>query len=265
MLTVRNLILLLDYYFPLELPAQEALYVLLLLLTLFPLYSLHNLQRQDGSRQPMETAWKKSFHIVMEWFTNEINNTFPDLLQVTLPNSYILGIFPDLLQVTLSNSYILGICDNLDWIYEYLGSPDGESQLPFKIPPPILITTYKHCIMCPAGKVLRRSTPPRNIKILGHDNTLQKTQLVVAECSEKQCKAVYYPDRITFKSNSGRRQRLLCNAQYLRLSKTGLWAHRNVAYMQENCVNRFHCGWSSFADFYNDTFGAKSITIWQSQ
>ena len=95
--------------------------------------------------------------------------------------------------------------------------------------------------------------------------TLWKTQLVVAECSEKQCKAVYYPDHITFKGNAGRRQRLLCNAKFLRISKTGLWAHRNVAYMQENCVNRFHCGWSSFADFYNDTFGAKSITIRQSQ
>ncbi|KAJ7936710.1 hypothetical protein B0H13DRAFT_2261798 [Mycena leptocephala] len=41
-------------------------------------------------------------------------------------------------------------------------------------------------------------------------------------------------------------------ADYLRVSKHGVWVHRKIAVCQENSLHRFHAGWSNFADWINE-------------
>jgi hypothetical protein len=56
------------------------------------------------------------------------------------------------------------------------------------------------------------------------------------------------------------------NATYLRISKHGILAHRQIAVAQEKALLRFHAGWSNFADWINDTIkGGNKMTYRQSQ
>ena len=67
------------------------------------------------------------------------------------------------------------------------------------------------------------------------------------------CKLDYYPDRITYREDNKRLQRLEYNAAYIQISKHSVWAHRKIAVAQENGLHRFHASWSNFADWINDT------------
>lgn len=76
--------------------------------------------------------------------------------------------------------------------------------------------------------------------------------LFVAHCV--CCKANYYPDKIIFKDNENNlQQRLDCDAEYIRISKNGIWAHQKLGHAQEKAVARFHSGWLNFADWMNET------------
>ncbi|KAJ6462620.1 hypothetical protein C8R45DRAFT_1055970 [Mycena sanguinolenta] len=85
-----------------------------------------------------------------------------------------------------------------------------------------------------------------------------------------RCKADYYPDRITYTLHPGthsRRERLEYGADFLRISKHGIWIHRQIARAQEKALHRFHSGWSNFADWVNDCTGnpKRKMTSRQSQ
>ncbi|KAK7026567.1 hypothetical protein R3P38DRAFT_3268154 [Favolaschia claudopus] len=74
--------------------------------------------------------------------------------------------------------------------------------------------------------------------------------LLVGECA--RCKAIYYPDTITRKSPGRKRvQELEYDAEYLRVSKHGVWVHRKIAEAQEAALLDLRSGWSRWADWIN--------------
>ncbi|KAJ7757675.1 hypothetical protein B0H14DRAFT_3096596 [Mycena olivaceomarginata] len=128
-------------------------------------------------------------------------------------------------------------------------------------PRTVLCTPHLSCVFCPAGDLnitptLRRVKKPHSVWLL--DNTLcwVEADLIIAHCAS--CQADYHPDCITYRDNDNHRlQRLETTAQYIRMSKHGVWAHRQIAILQENALNRFHSGWSNFADWLNDSTGSR--------
>ncbi|KAJ7312573.1 hypothetical protein DFH08DRAFT_918008 [Mycena albidolilacea] len=78
--------------------------------------------------------------------------------------------------------------------------------------------------------------------------------LLVDHCTT--CKADYYPDMITQKAVAGGRKRtqvLEYEPEFLRVSKQGVWVHRDIARAQEKALQCFHSGWSNFAEWVNST------------
>jgi hypothetical protein len=49
--------------------------------------------------------------------------------------------------------------------------------------------------------------------------------------------------------------------EFIRVSKHGLWVHKKIALAQEKALQRFHSGWSNFADWVNDTTDDINITF----
>lgn len=92
-----------------------------------------------------------------------------------------------------------------------------------------------------------------------------EADLLIAHCVS--CASDYFPDKITYTlAGHGRQQRLENDAQFLRVSKHGIWMDRSIAIAQENALLRFRAGWSNFADWLSDTIGKKPrITNRQSQ
>ncbi|KAJ7614262.1 hypothetical protein DFH06DRAFT_1286300 [Mycena polygramma] len=195
--TVRDLILILQIFFPSDLSLHKALYLLGVVISLYPLLRLHLNQRRQP-RQPARSAWTKSILLLL------------------------LAAFKQ-----------------------------DTSR-------PILCTTRLSCIFCTVGDLNITPTLRRREKA-------QVADLLIAHCAT--CRADYYPDRITFRDeNGGRHQRLEIAPPYIRVSKHGIWVHRRIAVFQENALNRFHSGWSNFADWLNDSTGSeRKLTYRQSQ
>ncbi|KAJ6548952.1 hypothetical protein B0H19DRAFT_952690 [Mycena capillaripes] len=143
-------------------------------------------------------------------------------------------------------------------------------ESPFTAPRVVLCTSRLSCIFCPPGDLniiptLRRRVEPKIVWILDDRLHWVEADLVIAHCAS--CRADYFPDRITYKDNAGtRRQQLELSPAFLRVSKHGIWVHKQVAFLQENAVHRFHSGWSNFADWVNDsTHTNRKFTYRQSQ
>ncbi|KAJ6467573.1 hypothetical protein C8R47DRAFT_1179928 [Mycena vitilis] len=245
--TVRQLIFILELFFPPELAMQQALHVLAVLISLYPILCLHSNQMNEARRQSPQTGWKKSIHTLLtRAFREEANNV----------EAWTTGI-------NLAPEYSNYICRDLDRIYTLLGlSQTNMDPATFQFRPPrrILTTSRVDCRFCPPGdrnllpSLRRRAGKKPNQHILLLDATYKwvSADLVVARCSK--CKADYYPDVITRKVQGSRQriQLLEYDAEYLCVSKQGTWAHRKIALAQEKAVQRLHCGWSNFADWVND-------------
>ncbi|KAJ7677398.1 hypothetical protein B0H14DRAFT_3101937 [Mycena olivaceomarginata] len=174
-----------------------------------------------------------------------------------------------------SREYADYICKDLASLYMMLGLNPYDLVAPS--PPPlssdprtVLCTPHLSCVFCPAGDLnitptLRRVKKPHSVWLL--DNTLRwvEADLIITHCAS--CEADYHPDCITYRDNDNHRlQRLETTAQYIRMSKHGVWAHRQIEILQENAWNRFHSGWSNFADWLNDLTGSRrKMTYRQSQ
>ncbi|KAJ6471226.1 hypothetical protein C8R47DRAFT_1297591 [Mycena vitilis] len=248
--SVQQLIFILELFFPPELAMQQALYVLAVLVSLYPVLRLHSNQINEARRQNPQTGWKKSIHTLLtRAFHEEANNV----------EAWTTGL-------NLAPEYSNYICRDLDRLYILLGVGEDGGDLKSHLTRParlILTTSRLDCRFCPPGDrnlipSLRRRAgknrkkPNQHIWVL--DATFQwvSADLIVARCA--RCHADYYPDVITQKV-AGSRQRtqlLKYNAMYIRVSKHGTWAHRNIALAQEKAVQRLHCGWSNFADWVND-------------
>ncbi|KAJ6537067.1 hypothetical protein B0H19DRAFT_1038508 [Mycena capillaripes] len=150
-----------------------------------------------------------------------------------------------------------------------LAAPTPDSLFP--APRIILCTPRLSCIFCPVGDLnivptLRRRVKPQTVWVLNQTFQWVKADLFIAHCSS--CRADYFPDRITYRDpQNARRQQLELSAEYLRVSKHGIWVHRQIAVFQEKALHRFHAGWSNFADWVNDSkpHPKKKLTYRQSQ
>ncbi|KAJ7710815.1 hypothetical protein B0H17DRAFT_1223993 [Mycena rosella] len=141
---------------------------------------------------------------------------------------------------------------------------------PFPTPRVVLYTSHLSCIFCPVADLnivptLRRREKGQVVWVLDDKFHWVQADLLIAHCAS--CRADYYPDQITFKDkHNSRRQKLEISPEYIRISKHGIWAHRHIAVVQENALNRFHSGWSNFADWLNDsTRSERTLTYRQSQ
>ncbi|KAJ6608558.1 hypothetical protein B0H10DRAFT_2302548 [Mycena sp. CBHHK59/15] len=252
--TLGNFIIILQLYFLHEFSLQRAFYILTVLVATYPLFRLHLNQRQEP-RQPRETAWLRSVTAILaRAFTSGHEHPF----------------FPpedDDVGIQLGQR----VCQDLEQLYHLLGVDNNDSTPLFPEPHRILCTTSLHCTLCYSEDgctpTLRRHGKPQGVRLLDSTFRWVKAELYVAYCGK--CLAEYYPDRVTFHRDDnmrGRLQKLECKAEYLRVSKHGVWIHRKVAVAQEHTILRFHSGWSNFVDWLSDTMDSNPrITTRQSQ
>ncbi|KAJ6477754.1 hypothetical protein C8R45DRAFT_833555 [Mycena sanguinolenta] len=257
--TVRDLILILQLFFPADLDLRQALYLFGVIFSMYPLLRLHlNQRRQPGQRT--HGAW-----------FNTISGLFRNALKQGNDTASIWGAGND-----RSAEYAEYLSNDLGALYQLLGlNPHSlENADPHPIFPAqriVLCTTHLSCVFCPPGDLnitptLRRRSKAQVVWILGENLRWTLGDLITAHCSS--CGADVYPDCITFRDvQNRRRQKLESSPTYIRVSKAGIWVHRQVAVLQESALNRFHAGWSNFADSLNDVTGThqRKFTYRQSQ
>ncbi|TDL15344.1 hypothetical protein BD410DRAFT_900077 [Rickenella mellea] len=247
--TLRDLIVVLESYFPPELSVSRVMYVLAILTSIYPILRLHHHQAR-GPRQPRYTAWFKGLRpVALHAFHPE--RLAPGAWEGDGPGDHIAN---DLYR-------------DLDNICEFLGiNGTGNEKDRVCKPPTVLCTTHLDCIICPPDPPmsLRRRTGLQKVRLLHTDFTSSTAFLYVAHCP--RCSSDYYPDCVTFKGdNNERLQRLEYNAQYLRISKRGIWVERGVAVAQEKALLRFRAGWSNFAEWINSIADSNEMTPRRSQ
>ncbi|KAK7059935.1 hypothetical protein R3P38DRAFT_2598194 [Favolaschia claudopus] len=258
--TVRDLIHILQIFFPPELSLHRALYLLGVILSVYPLFLLHiNQRRQPGQR--IRTAWLTSIEKLFKKALAEQDEDNP---------VWTTGI-------DRSTEYSEILSNDLAPLYNLLGAAPGipenpvASQITLPIQRIVLVTSHLSCIFCPPADLniiptLRRQEKAQIVWLLDEDLRWVEADLLIAHCAS--CKADYYPDCVTFRDENNRRcQKLDSSPPYLRVSKQGIWVHRRVAVLQESAVDNLHAGWSSFAALVNGTASksTRKLTVRQSQ
>ncbi|KAJ6474228.1 hypothetical protein C8R45DRAFT_1160429 [Mycena sanguinolenta] len=253
--TVRDLILILQIFFPGDLDLRQALYLFGVIFSVYPLLRFHlNQRRQPGQRA--RSAWVNTIRSLLQ-------NAFNHLQGDDAPMMWASGN-------DRSREYAEYVSSDLGALYQRLGLSDDSSPF-FPAQRVVLCTPHLSCVFCPPGDLnvtptLRRRTKAQVVWILGENLHWMKGDLIIAHCSS--CDADFYPDCATFRdAHNRRRQKLEASPTYIRVSKKGIWVHRQVARLQESALNRFHAGWSNFADSLNDVTGARQrkFTYRQSQ
>ncbi|KAK7013419.1 hypothetical protein R3P38DRAFT_2639092 [Favolaschia claudopus] len=256
--TVRELILILQIYFPPELSLYKALQILGLLIALYPIHRLH-LNQQRQPHQPRHTAWLTGISAILLATFRRDDSHAPTWASGT----------------DRSEEFTAHISEDLIGFYSLLGLNPRDLEAPSPrsfFPParPVLCTSRTSCVFCPPADLnivptLRRREKFQTVWLLDNSFNWVQAGLLVAHCAS--CRADYFPDRITYKDETNRRrQKLEVDCQYIRVSKQGTWVHRRIALFQENALNRFHAGWSNFADWLNaSTQSKRQLTYRQSQ
>ncbi|KAJ7065102.1 hypothetical protein B0H15DRAFT_926043 [Mycena belliarum] len=249
MASVRDLILILQLFFPPDLALEQGIYVLVTIISLYPVFRLHVNQGREP-RQPGRTGWFKSLTALLRLAFSEDAGDI---------EAWTTGLGDD----DRVEACTEDICSGLDQLYMMLGlhggPPSSLSTFQFRTSKPILSTSRLNCMFCPAGDSnliptlrRRRADKIQTIKLLDSSFHWVEGSLLVAHCAS--CSADYYPDRVTYKEpgSSGRSERLEYDAQVLRVSKHGIWVDRRIAVAQEKALSRFRSGWSNWADWIND-------------
>ena len=239
--TVRDLVFFLDTFFPAETPVHQALYAILVIAALYPIFLLHQSQRTEP-QQPVKTAWLKA---IIRILARAFIYLDEDILQ---NHNQDHGVLPSLLAAE-------DICGDLGAVYEILGITNIDDPLhTFSHPHPyVLYPMRTTCIICPPNpipKTLRLRVDLQDVRVLGPDLNWRQGIVLAGHCIN--CLASYFPDRITYRAATGVRiQRLEYEPQYIRVSKHGLWIHRRIALAQENAVRELRAGWAGFANWVN--------------
>ncbi|KAK7026969.1 hypothetical protein R3P38DRAFT_3524527 [Favolaschia claudopus] len=244
-LTVRNLIWILELFFPPELPVQQALYVLAVIISLYPLVRLHLNQMDEAYRQSPRTGWINSVYALLSRAFHEEAND---------PEAWTAG-------VNVAEEYTEYICRDLERLHTLMSLTENSNlsdpnSFFFRPARRILCTTRMNCKFCPPShrnlvpslRRKRHGKSEQRVWLLDSTFRWVSADLVVGYCAT--CKAEYYPDSITKKAGGRgqkRQQVLEYDAEYLRVSKHGVWVHRDIARAQENSLDCFHAGWSNWA------------------
>lgn len=239
--SVHEFILVLQSFFPGPLRRKHAVSVLTKLTSLFPVIRLHRNQQLEP-RQPNQTGWIKSaISIISDAFGAR---DIPEL-EFLVPEATRGDIRPE---TWLAQQILFDV----EHVYDFLDVNGIQDTNLFPSIPPILITHRQDCVVCSQDikHSLRRKVNPVLIRLLDKDYKWYKTHLFVAHCP--RCRTDYFPDKYTFVIDGSREQKLEINAEYLRVSKSGVWVHKSVAHAQERAIFRYHCGWSNFANWVND-------------
>ncbi|KAK7033846.1 hypothetical protein R3P38DRAFT_2699468, partial [Favolaschia claudopus] len=244
-LTVRRLIWILELFFPPELGVQQALYVLGVIISLYPLVRLHLNQMEEAYRQSPRTGWINSVYALLSRaFHDEANDQEAWNMGVNVAEEYTEYICRDLHRL----HSLMGLAENTN-----LSDPNSFLFRPARR---ILCTTRMNCKFCPPGhrnlvpslRRRRQGKTEQRVWLLDSNFRWVSADLVVGYCAT--CNADYYPDCITTKAGGRgqkRQQVLEYDAEYLRVSKQGVWVHRDIARAQENSLDCFRAGWSNWA------------------
>lgn len=263
--TIRNLITVLEAFFPGAMSLKKGLSILALIASLYPLSKLHENQRTEP-RQPQKTAWLKSITTsIAAAFRAESANLLEELESDSEENEH----------GDSAAQAAQRIAEEVSIIYSFLGfedrdeNPQDLSKAYFPNPRPILCTTRVDCRFCIGSEArshsLRRRDKPHVVKLLNSRFQWTTADIFVAHCPS--CHAEYFPDKVTYRNDKGERvEKYEFDNEYYRVSKHGIWMHRQIALAQEKALLRFHSGWSNFADWLNDTIATgPRITYRQSQ
>ncbi|KAI0739538.1 hypothetical protein C8Q80DRAFT_1274607 [Daedaleopsis nitida] len=148
----------------------------------------------------------------------------------------------DDLEADEAEDFSTDIHADLNLLYELLGVDPTRVHAPIlaRAAPLILCTLQTECLCCPTHPSLRRvkNHNARTVKVLATDMTWRQAVLFIGHCA--LCKADYYPDCFTYPSTPGSRKHLQqfeFNAEFLRISKHGIWADRRDEELGDNPVN----------------------------
>ncbi|KAJ7048313.1 hypothetical protein C8F01DRAFT_1380331 [Mycena amicta] len=217
--TVKGLIWILDLFFPPDLNAHDALHVLAVFISLYPLVRLHQNQIREAYRGNAETGWVRSVRNLLKRSFRDGSDDF----QTWTAGEDWAGEYAGYMSRDMNS--LLGRL-GLD---PYTTDNNFDPFAPlFQPPQPILVTAHLDCRFCPVGnrnllpslRRRKRGKKEQDIWLLDPSFKWVRATLIVATCSK--------------------------------LSKNGVWAHRDVALAQESALQRFHTGWSNFADWIND-------------
>lgn len=147
------------------------------------------------------------------------------------------------------------IANEVEDIYEHLydvvpneGLATWGSDLPVLMRLPFL-----DCPYCIPKRPLFKLDQVTRVPLLTRGLTQGTGLLVFAKCWK--CGAHFFPDRITKVGPDGERHtQMLADAEFLRVSRTGLWVDRSIAHMQECAFAQFHGSISGFRSFFNCSF-----------
>ncbi|KAJ7049023.1 hypothetical protein C8F01DRAFT_1213474 [Mycena amicta] len=219
-ISVARLIWMLDLFFPPEMAMEQALYIIALLFSIYPLLRLHLNQREEAYRGAPLTGWLKSVRTLI--YTAFTDDTFDELRPISTETAA---------------AYADYVSNDLSLLCGYMGL-DAHDGTRHRNRIPSLRRRYQ-------GK-------DQQVWLLTPYFKWIRVHLTVATCSK--CHADFYPDRITIRGNGRQRSEILeCDTEFIRVSKSGVWVHREIARSQERSFRRFHSGWSNFASWLNDT------------
>jgi hypothetical protein len=97
------------------------------------------------------------------------------------------------------------------------------------------------------------------VNFINSQGRKEQAWLVVAKCPTRECRAHFFPDRISTRrhdeggTQTSRYDILECDAPVLHISKAGLWIDRFIAQMQER-LTYSHMSWAGFSSYFNDLY-----------
>ncbi|KAJ7671731.1 hypothetical protein B0H17DRAFT_1162093 [Mycena rosella] len=170
--TVRDLILILQLFFPSDLSLHKALYIIGVILSLYPLLRLHLNQRRQP-HQPSRTAWTTGIlKLLVAAFQQED----------AYPPTWAAG-------EDRGEEYAHRICDELTPLYMMLGLTPHDHAGPSPNSP------FPSCIFCPVGDsniipTLRRRVDSKTVSVLDESFRWSKADLLIAHCTS--CRVDYH-------------------------------------------------------------------------
>lgn len=186
---VHDLIHVLESCFPKELSLHRALYALLVVVSLYPLFLLH--QNQQHESRIGWTGWISAMVLALDdGFHPQREN--PEVWEKDGDPGPGTSVFAE------------NMLEDVEVLWDVLGlaaDPEREFLRNLQPVPLILHTLRLDCAICPPHNqpaTLRRRESPKRVMVIDDNFRWHRATLYIAHCPK--CKSDYYPDRYTFKA-----------------------------------------------------------------